>query len=55
MEESLKQKMQNLKLILAFDINKTLIIDDKSGGKNEKDCLNTIISEVTWGFFDKEK
>ena len=38
-------------LELVFDINKTILIDDPSGGKDEYKLLNEILSENAWGKF----
>mmetsp|Transcript_5876 Transcript_5876/g.8888 ORF Transcript_5876/g.8888 Transcript_5876/m.8888 type:complete len:469 (-) Transcript_5876:262-1668(-) len=40
---------QNIHLNLVFDINKTIILEDATGGKNEEHILNEILAEYTWG------
>lgn len=39
-----------MKLILHFDINKTIIIADKTANKEEEDIINEILSQHIFGF-----
>ena len=36
-------------LVLVFDINKTILMDDKAGGKTSREVLNEILSDLAWG------
>lgn len=42
------------KLLLHFDINKTLIISDSAGGKTVQDICTTILMQSTWGTICEE-
>ena len=37
------------KLIVAFDVNKTIIVEDKAGGKTQEDCLNNLLAWICYG------
>lgn len=37
------------RLDLAFDINKTILLEDPAGGKYVRALLNQIVSELAWG------
>ena len=38
-----------LKLVVNFDINKTLIISDAAGGKDTRETVNGLLAEYAWG------
>ncbi|CAM9895321.1 unnamed protein product [Ascophyllum nodosum] len=42
-------------LVLHFDVNKTIIMVDPSGGKTQSQVLNSILSEISWGHVELEK
>mmetsp|Transcript_42831 Transcript_42831/g.70205 ORF Transcript_42831/g.70205 Transcript_42831/m.70205 type:complete len:381 (+) Transcript_42831:144-1286(+) len=41
--------LQQRKLLLHFDINKTLIVSDVAGGVGTEQMINSLLSEVAWG------
>ena len=41
---NLNYKLMLPKLILYFDINKTILMTDKAGQKSLEDCLNNILA-----------
>ncbi|KAL0482031.1 hypothetical protein AKO1_013286 [Acrasis kona] len=43
------------RLVLHFDINKTLIMSDSAGGKGMEDLVNQIIMQNIWGYVNMEK
>jgi hypothetical protein len=45
--------LRDIKLLLHFDINKTIIMSDKSAGAAFDSMLNSLLSEAAWGTFDK--
>ena len=38
-----------MKLNLSFDINKTILIEDKAGNKTQSDCLVNILAYIAYG------
>jgi hypothetical protein len=47
--------MHLFKLLLFFDINKTILVKDVGSGKDTRQSLNAILSECTWGSFNATK
>lgn len=43
------------KIILHFDINKTIIIEDKAGNKTIEACCNQILMKTLWGKINETK
>ncbi len=41
--------MKPSKFIFHFDLNKTLLVNDKAGGVSTDKMLNSILSECIWG------
>lgn len=44
-----KAPINEIKLVLHFDINKTLIFKDLKNGKKPEDMLADIIPDYSWG------
>lgn len=42
------------RLILHFDLNKTVVPSDIAGGKSLEDVLNNVVAECAWGIIDFE-
>jgi len=40
---------QPVRLVVNFDINKTLIISDAAGGKDTRETINGLLAEYAWG------
>ena len=52
-KKSTNLSLEKIHFIFAFDINKTLVMEDKAGGKTQHDCLNGILSDITYGVVKK--
>ena len=45
----MKYNNENFKLLLSFDVNKTIMMSDKAGEKSVENCINIILSSKCYG------